>query len=102
MLVTGDEQMRDLNRRYRGLDAPTDVLSFADGDILPSGSRLLGQIVISLDSARRQAEELGHDELAELAELALHGTLHLLGYDHDGDDGEMASLELDLREELVR
>jgi probable rRNA maturation factor len=101
VLVTDDAQIRELNRQYRGVDTPTDVLSFGDGDELPSGRRLLGQIVISLDSARRQAEELGHSELEELEELTLHGVLHLLGYDHEQDAGEMAALELDLRGELV-
>jgi probable rRNA maturation factor len=101
VLVTGDEQVRELNRRYRGVDAPTDVLAFPDGDELPSGSRYLGQLVISLDRARRQAEELGHGELRELEELVLHGTLHLLGHDHEQDRGEMAALELDLRGELT-
>jgi probable rRNA maturation factor len=69
--------------------------------VLPSGRRLLGQIVISLDRARVQAEERRHDELRELCELALHGTLHLLGHDHAADDGEMNRLELELREELL-
>jgi probable rRNA maturation factor len=97
ILVTDDAQMRELNRQYRGLDEATDVLSFADGDELPDGGRLLGSIVISLDTARRQADELGHGELQELDELVLHGVLHLLGYDHEEDEGEMATLELALR-----
>ena len=101
VLITSDERIRDLNRSYLGIDAPTDVLSFPDGDELPTGRRLLGEIVISLDAVRRQATEAGHDELRELEELVLHGTLHLLGYDHAADDGEMNRLELDLREELL-
>ena len=101
VLVTDDEEIQRLNRQYRRLDRPTDVLSFPDGDRLPSGEILYGQIVISLDSARRQAAELGHDEIRELEELVLHGTLHLLGHDHEGDDGEMNELELHLREELL-
>ncbi|MGD8439440.1 MAG: rRNA maturation RNase YbeY [Holophagae bacterium] len=101
ILITGDDRIRDLNRRYLGHDAPTDVLSFPDGDELPTGRRLLGEIVISLDAVRRQAAEEGHDELRELEELLLHGTLHLLGYDHAADDGEMNRLELDLRKELL-
>ena len=71
------------------------------GDLLPDGGLLLGEIVISLDAARRQAVELGHSELRELEELVLHGTLHLLGHDHEQDDGEMEDLELRLREELL-
>ncbi len=101
VVVTGDERVRELNRTWRAIDAPTDVLSFPDGDELPDGRRLLGEIVISLDAARRQAAELGHSELRELQELTLHGVLHLLGYDHQEDDGDMDSLELELREELV-
>jgi probable rRNA maturation factor len=101
VLVTGDEELRGLNRQYRDLDMATDVLSFPDGDPLPAGGVLIGQIVISLDAVRRQAVELGHGELRELEELVLHGTLHLLGHDHDRDDGEMNALELRLREELL-
>lgn len=101
MLVTGDDRLAELNRLYRGVEGPTDVLSFPDGDELPTGGRLLGEIVVSLDTARRQAAELAHDELRELAELVLHGTLHLLGYDHHVDDGEMDDLELTLRAELM-
>ena len=69
---------------------------------LPEGHRLLGQIVVSLDTARRQAAELGHDERRELEELVLHGALHLMGYDHAMDDGEMNRLELELREAILR
>lgn len=103
VVVTGDEAIRELNRDYLGKDRATDVLSFPDGDLLPTGRTLLGEIVVSLDTARRQAAEAGHSELRELAELVLHGTLHLLGYDHadDRDRGEMNRLELDLREELL-
>jgi probable rRNA maturation factor len=101
VVVTGDDELQRLNRDYRKLDRPTDVLSFPDGDLLPEGERLLGEIVISLDAARRQAGELGHSELRELEELVLHGTLHLLGHDHEQDDGEMEDLELRLREELL-
>ena len=100
VLITGDERIRELNRRYRGKDHTTDVLSFPDGDELPSGLTLLGEIVISLDAARRQAETLGHGELREISELVLHGTLHLLGYDHARDRGKMNRLELQMREEL--
>jgi probable rRNA maturation factor len=69
--------------------------------VLPSGRRFLGEIVISVDSARRQGAELGHGEIRELCELALHGTLHLLGYDHERDEGEMNETELKLRRDLL-
>lgn len=101
LLVTDDATIRELNRRYLGNDRATDVLSFPDGDLLPTGRRLLGELVISLESARRQADQLGHDEVRELSELVLHGVLHLLGYDHEQDRGKMNRLELDLRAELL-
>jgi probable rRNA maturation factor len=99
--VTGDRRIRDLNRDFLGRDTATDVLSFPDGDMLPDGRRLVGQIVVSLDTARRQADVEGHSELRELQELVLHATLHLLGYDHASDRGEMNRLEIGLREELL-
>jgi probable rRNA maturation factor len=89
-LVT-DRHMRNLNRRYRGKDYATDVLSFAEG------GELFGDIVIATGVARRQARRFGHSELTELRVLALHGLLHLLGYDHDVDDGVMARVERRLR-----
>ena len=101
VLVTGDDEIGRLNRDYRHVEGPTDVLSFPDGDRLPTGELLLGEVVISLDSARRQAAELGHDELRELEELLLHGVLHLLGHDHEADGGAMDRLELELRSELL-
>lgn len=101
ILLTGDDTIRTLNRDYRGQDRATDVLSFPDGDVLPSGHRFLGEIVISLDTARRQAAEAGIGERRELEELALHGALHLLGYDHVSDRGEMKRLELRMRRELL-
>ena len=100
-MITGDETIRNLNRQFRDKDVSTDVLSFPDGDELPTGRVLLGEIAISLDTARRQAETLGHDLRRELCELALHGVLHLVGYDHERDSGKMNRLELKLREELL-
>lgn len=101
LVLTSDQVIRDLNQQYRNIDHTTDVLSFPDGDELPSGRRLLGEIVISVDAARRQGADLGHGEIRELCELALHGTLHLLGYDHERDQGEMNHTELQLRRELL-
>jgi probable rRNA maturation factor len=101
LVLTSDHTVRELNRQYREIDRATDVLSFPDGDELPSGERLLGEVVISLDSAKRQGADLGHGEVRELCELALHGTLHLLGYDHERDQGEMNEIELKLRRDLL-
>jgi len=86
-----DGAIQALNRDYRGIDAPTDVLSFSqlEGETLappPTGALEAGDVVISLDTARRQAAELGHALEYELALLAAHGGLHLLGYDHQADE----------------
>ncbi len=101
ILVTDDRRIRELNRQYRQMDEPTDVLSFPDGEELPNGLILLGQLVISRDMARAQAERAGHEEIRELEELVLHGVLHLLGYDHAEDHGEMDELELKLRRDVL-
>jgi len=101
ILLTDDRQIRELNLEYRRIDEATDVLSFPDGDELPNGKVLLGQLVISRDMARAQAERAGHGEIRELEELTLHGVLHLVGYDHAVDDGEMDELELKLRRDVL-
>ncbi len=88
IVITGDAAVRALNRQFCGEDAPTDVLSFAltEGDerfALPPGKTVrLGEIVISLPTARRQAKQAGHSLKREIALLLIHGLLHLLGYDH--------------------
>jgi probable rRNA maturation factor len=90
--LVGDDEIRVLNRDHRALDEVTDVLSFpVDGlDPLPGDmERELGDVVISLPQTRRQAAENGVGELAELTELVVHGVLHLAGFDHEVDDGEM-------------
>jgi probable rRNA maturation factor len=90
--IVPDARVRALNRTYRRKDAPTDVLSF------PSDERgYLGDVVIAAGVARRQARAAGHSLQIELRVLALHGLLHLLGYDHERDDGRMARLERRLR-----
>lgn len=96
VMVTGDEAVQVLNRRHRGVDAPTDVLAFADDACepfvdAPEGPRYLGDIVISLDRAKAQAAEAGQPVLAELQLLVVHGVLHLLGYD-DQSDGPRAKM----------
>lgn len=88
--------MRTLNRSFRNKNYSTDVLSFpASGTFAEPG--YLGDIVIATGVARRQADEAGHPVTTELKVLALHGLLHLLGYDHDADAGEMAKAETRLR-----
>lgn len=100
VLICGDEKIRSLNKAYRGLDRATDVLSFPSGEAQPDGPTYLGDIAISLDTARRQAAAAGVDERRELITLLVHGLLHLLGWDHERDGGEMARLEEQLRGEL--
>lgn len=94
VLIADDETIRQLNRQYRGVDAPTDVLAFAmregvDAHLHPE---LLGDIVLSLPTALRQAKEAGHSLARELALLAIHATLHLLQYDHV-EDADAALME---------
>ena len=93
VLLADDSAVRDLNRQYRHTDAPTDVLSFsqAEGEefALPDGETPhLGDVVISIETARRQATEYGVALQDELAHLVVHGILHLLGYDHEDADEE--------------
>ena len=92
ILVAGNRRVQALNRRFRGKDKPTDVLSFPrDGG---------GDIAISADIARGNAARYGHSTASELKVLVLHGMLHLAGHDHETDDGAMAKLENKLRARL--
>lgn len=93
--IASDAAVRRANRRFLGHDYPTDVLSFPDG----SGGRL-GDILISAPQARRQARRLGHSVEQELGVLLLHGVLHLLGCDHERDNGRMRRLEQRWRRRL--
>jgi len=99
--LVSDSEIRALNQRYRRKNQPTDVLSFPSDprDPMPHGAVSLGDVVIATGVARRQAEEAGHSYATELKVLALHGLLHLLGYDHHGADdrGRMKRLEARLR-----
>lgn len=101
MLVCDDATIRTLNRRFRHKDAATDVLSFPDGTALPDGGLYLGDVAISLDTAGRQAAERGVPLVRELELLLLHAVIHLAGYDHESDAGEMERLEKALRRELL-
>ena len=94
-----DAAVRSLNRQYRKKDENTDVLSFPAEDEagLTRPAAFLGDIVIAAGVARRQAGAAGHSLQTELRILALHGLLHLLGYDHEQDTGQMARLERRLR-----
>ena len=104
VVFADDEYIRELNRQYRGIDKATDVLSFAlsEGDepevVDGPEETLLGDIVISLETATRQAEEFGHSLERELAFLTIHGMLHLLGYDHET---EAERIEMRQQEEHI-
>jgi probable rRNA maturation factor len=91
-LIAGDAELRRLNRKFRGKDEATDVLSFPSGTGLPAWSSL-GSIAISLQRARAQARAFGHSTEDEIRILILHGVLHLTGLDHETDAGRMARAE---------
>jgi probable rRNA maturation factor len=95
ILFCGDRKMRTLNRLYRKKDRPTDVLAFP-----AQANGLLGDIVISVPYAARQAKRRGEPVSREIDRLLLHGFLHLSGYDHETDEGEMDALEAKLRKRL--
>ena len=101
--LVSDARIRALNRTYRRKDYATDVLSFGEPEALSfqpsplSPEPFLGEIVIARGVAKRQAREAGHSEQTELRTLALHGLLHLLGYDHERDEGAMRRVEARLR-----
>lgn len=98
VLVTSSRELLKLNRRFRGKDKPTDVLSFPPNPDFADG--LAGDIAISADIAKRSARHLGHSAAQEIRILALHGVLHLAGYDHERDQGKMALTEANLRRTL--
>ncbi len=103
--VVDDAAIHAMNREYRGVDRPTDVLSFpaAEGGAFPAiPDAFLGDIAISLPRAEAQAEEYGHPLLRELSFLAVHGTLHLLGYDHmtDEDRARMFARQNEILEKM--
>ncbi|MEJ5343944.1 MAG: rRNA maturation RNase YbeY [Chloroflexus sp.] len=103
--ITTDDELHCLNRDFRGVDAPTDVLSFADDGhdsrfvAAPDQPRYLGDIAISYQRVLAQAAEYGHSPARELAYLTVHGVLHLLGYDHEQGPAEAARMRA--REEEI-
>jgi probable rRNA maturation factor len=98
VLFTTDAKIRRLNRQFRGLNKATDVLSFPAGG--PAADGIAGDLAISVPTARRQGTEQGHSLGVELKILMLHGLLHLAGYDHEEDTGQMARRERVLRGRL--
>ena len=95
LVFVNDDEMRKINHEHRGIDKATDVLSFPYEQV--SGG-LMGSVVISTDTANRVAGELGHSIECEIALLFLHGVLHILGYDHEIDDGQMREKEKEVIE----
>ncbi len=95
VLLVDNAAIRDLNRTYRGVDRATDVLSFAqrEGEDALASDPLLGDVVISIERAQEQALEYGHSPAREVGFLAVHGTLHLLGFDHVEVDDERVMME---------
>jgi probable rRNA maturation factor len=100
VLLTTDAEIRRLNRTFRGIDNPTDVLSFPASASPLGRERIAGDLAISFPTARRQAGEHGHSPLIEIKILILHGLLHLAGYDHHADSGQMERRERLLRARL--
>jgi probable rRNA maturation factor len=101
VLVTNSAELRSLNRRFRKKDKPTDVLSFPSPRVSANEvRRSAGDLAISFDIARGNAKKLGHSVSDEVKILVLHGILHLAGFDHERDNGEMARQESRLRQKL--
>jgi probable rRNA maturation factor len=101
LLLTSSAAMRSLNRQFRVKDMPTDVLSFPSPSFPPDKpARTAGDIAISVDIAAQNAGNLGHSTAEEVKILVLHGILHLAGFDHERDNGEMARKEAKLRRTL--
>ncbi len=102
LILTDDEEVHYLNKTYRNIDRTTDVLSFAlnDGGAFPGPVNVLGDIYISIPKMIEQAKEYGHSEKRELAFLAVHGLLHLLGYDHTLGEKEEKEM-FDLQREIL-
>jgi probable rRNA maturation factor len=103
VLIAVDEEMKRINRSFRRKNHTTDVLTFpADATYIEPGSsqRPLGDLIISIDQARRQARAEGHSLATEVRYLLLHGVIHALGFDHEADKGEMNQLEVEMRGRL--
>ncbi len=100
VIIVNNDEIHSLNKEYRGVDRPTDVISFAledDDTFIPLEERVLGDIYISIDKAKEQASAYGHSLLRELCFLTIHGILHLLGYDHMNEEEEKEMFTLQER-----
>ncbi|MFP4332128.1 MAG: rRNA maturation RNase YbeY [Campylobacterales bacterium] len=99
VVFVDDEEIQALNATHRGKDKPTDVLSFPLQGV--GGFDILGSVVINIDEVIRVSKCLGHSELEEIKILLIHGVLHLQGYDHESDDGEMREKEIELAKRFL-
>lgn len=100
IIIIDNDEIHKINKEYRGIDRPTDVISFAledDDTFISLDKRILGDIYISIDKAKKQSVEYGHSLLRELCFLAIHGLLHLLGYDHMIEEDEKVMFNLQER-----
>ncbi|MDA8206880.1 MAG: rRNA maturation RNase YbeY [Thermaerobacter sp.] len=95
LFLTNDETVHQLNRTYRGVDRPTDVLSFSqrEGESADQWDNLLGDVIICVEQAQRQAAEYGHSMEREVGFLTVHGILHLMGWDHENPDDERRMMQ---------
>ena len=104
VIIVDNDYIHQLNKKYRGVDRPTDVISFAleDDDTFSPPIRILGDIYISIDKCIEQSKEYGHSLMREFCFLCVHGMLHLLGYDHMNkeDEKEMFSLQEEILDEM--
>lgn len=100
LLVLNNKQIQEINRLYRDIDKPTDVLSFPMNEDKEIKTNMLGDIVISLEKCKSQAEDAGIDLSREIANVYIHGLLHLLGYDHEKDTEEEKKM-FDLQEKVL-
>ncbi len=98
LLIVDNNTIQELNKEHRGIDRPTDVLSFP---LASNPTNMLGSIVISADKVQEAAKEYGHTPQEELILLYIHGLLHLLGFDHETDNGEMRKKEKELIERFA-
>ena len=104
VIFIDDEKIHEINREYRNIDRPTDVISFAfnDNGILNGPVNMLGEIYVSIDKMKQQAIDYGHSQKRELSFLCIHGLLHLLGYDHtlgEKEEKEMFDLQKEILDE---
>ncbi|MBI3001261.1 MAG: rRNA maturation RNase YbeY [Deltaproteobacteria bacterium] len=105
LALVGNREIQELNARYRNKNEPTDVLSFPSGERLPTGTQILGDVVISVEQAEKQATKRKQSLQEEMTSLLVHGILHLLGYDHERSKKEaeiMRGMEKKIRRALCR